>query len=147
MNTIHYYIEAGALTPEIDPGSGTGTKRLFSETNFIEVYILNAFLRFSFPKRFIVNFFKEINNSGKRDLLIPDEILRDKAIKYIQFHPHPGGKLAFNFYVGDGEENSPDFKTEFTMSMIINLNTVVSEYMTAFDSLGRVRISGPRSIP
>ena len=85
--------------------------------------------------------------AGKRDFLIPDVILKDKGIKYIQFHPHPGGKLAFNFYVGDGEENSPDFKTEFTMSMIINLNTVVSEYLTALDSLGRVRISGPRSIP
>ena len=36
VNTLHYYVAAGGLDPDVDPGEGRGKSRLFSPTNFVE---------------------------------------------------------------------------------------------------------------
>ena len=74
-NTLHYYIEAGVIFPDIDPGSGTGTVRLFSATNLIEAEILQQLIRFQLPKRVIVDVFRKIKVAGERDQLDPRVIL------------------------------------------------------------------------
>jgi DNA-binding transcriptional MerR regulator len=48
-NTLHYYIEAGAIVPE-DPGRGRGTRRVLSRKNFIEAAILKRLLDLGLTK-------------------------------------------------------------------------------------------------
>ena len=53
-NTLHYYIKAGALVPDIDAGKGRGKKRLFSETNLMEIFIIKRLIDYGIPQRVIV---------------------------------------------------------------------------------------------
>ena len=78
-NTMHYYIEAGGIVPDIDKSSGTGTKRLFSETNLVEAGVLFELMLLHIPKRESVSFLRRIRNNNDRDKLNPINILKGNS--------------------------------------------------------------------
>jgi len=76
-NTLHYYIQGGAITPEIDRGEGTGKTRRFSETNFVEAVLIKNLLDFGLPRKSILKIFKAINDSDERHRLNP-RLIKEK---------------------------------------------------------------------
>jgi len=78
VNTLHYYIREGCITPDIDEGSGTGHRRLFSAINFFEATIIKYLMSYGIPKKSIVGMMKSIQNAGDRHRLDPQRFF-DKA--------------------------------------------------------------------
>ena len=70
-NTLHLYIQEGALKPDVYPGSGTGTTRLFSATNLVEAILITKLILDGLPRRSIVSMFKGIKRAGDRKMLNP----------------------------------------------------------------------------
>ena len=59
-NTLHYYIKAGAIKPEIE-GNGRGTVRMFSRTNVIEAAIIKALINFGLSKKRILLIMRDVS--------------------------------------------------------------------------------------
>ena len=74
-NTLHYYIQAGGINPDIDAGSGTGHTRKFSATNFFQAGIIKVLMGYGLPKRSIVAMMKSIIKSKDENLLNPQKFL------------------------------------------------------------------------
>jgi len=75
-NTLHYYIREGAIIPDVDRGEGNGKQRLFSLTNVIEVAILSQLKGLRMPRKAIARLFKRIRETGDRENLDPENILK-----------------------------------------------------------------------
>jgi len=78
-NTLHYYIEAGAIIP-FDPGSGRGTQRRFSKKNLFEAVMLKHFIKIGFSKVLIVKIFKKINSSHSWKRLNPIDPIKEFVV-------------------------------------------------------------------
>jgi DNA-binding transcriptional MerR regulator len=86
-NTLHYYVQAGAIIPDIDLGEGTGHTRIFSETNLMEISILTTLVNFGLPKRIILQLFKNIQKAVERDKLNPEKIPEKAETQLLLFFP------------------------------------------------------------
>ena len=75
VTTLHYYIQAGIITPDVDIGEGTGNKRVLSMRNVFEAGILRQLMNYGLPKKTIVKCFKSIYRAGERDFLDPVRII------------------------------------------------------------------------
>ena len=42
LRSIQYYTERGVIVPEVDPGEGKGSKRLYSKKNLVEIGIIKC---------------------------------------------------------------------------------------------------------
>ncbi|BBO72767.1 hypothetical protein DSCW_01840 [Desulfosarcina widdelii] len=82
QNTLHLYIQAGALTPDIDPGKGTGKTRLLSGINFVQAVIIANMIDHGLPRRAIVEMMKSLNQDRGR--LDPDELPNHGTV-YVAF--------------------------------------------------------------
>ena len=121
FNTLNLYVQLGALIPDVDPGRGTGTKRLFSETNLVEAIILRDLIAFGFPRRWILVFFRSIRQTGERSLLDPEQIFKDKGIKYIYFYIIPGNNVVYSFFNDLNDKMLKDLPDIF---LLINLSKI-----------------------
>lgn len=94
VNTLHYYIESGAIIPDVDKGRGTGTKRIFSSLNFFEACIIKHLMNYRQPKKSIVAMMKSIRDAGDRHFLNPARFLKSDSDK---------GYIEFLVFISDGE--------------------------------------------
>ena len=78
-NTLHYYIQSEAIIPDVDEGSGTGTRRIFSGTNYFEACIIKQLMDYGLPKKSIVQMMKSVRDSGDRHFLNPDRFLKSDS--------------------------------------------------------------------
>ncbi len=78
LNTLHNYCKAGAITPEIDEGKGTGHQRVFSATNYVEAIIIKQLMNLGMPQAKIVMMLKSIVEAGDRRRLDPQRYLDRK---------------------------------------------------------------------
>ena len=99
VNTLHYYVQSGAIDP-IDPGSGRGTRRIFSEKNFIEAIILKRLLDLRLPKQTILNFFKELKLTNEWTKLDPRRIIEQRKKVLIIFYAH-GNTIKITYIIED----------------------------------------------
>ncbi|MGD9082882.1 MAG: MerR family transcriptional regulator [Desulfobacterales bacterium] len=112
VNTLHYYIKGGAIIPDIRLGEGTGKSREFSETNCLEVIIINRLMNYGIPRRTIIEIFKKIRKNGERGRLDPRKICNAKTTEYLLIYIHEKEFQGFRYrFVSDGgEKYSPTYK-------------------------------------
>lgn len=142
-NTLHYYIQSGAIVPDIDKGSGRGTKRLFSSTNLIEAIIIQRLIDLGLSKKRIVQALKSIQNANERSKL-SDPIEMSKFSEFLVLSPTADGSMTHQFI----ENNDPDAlmkilensstNTMFDCSIVLKLPLIWTEYdilSNKYDSL------------
>ncbi len=152
-NTLHYYIKAGGIIPDIDPGSGTGTSRKFSAINYFEAAIILNLMRYGLPKRTILEILINIKTAGDRSLLDPGEIYKlENCNRYlICWTQGEHGYYAHRFLNDGGDafkknredwpkymeqtsfdelESLTEFLTFIPYSIIINLNHACALFMS-----------------
>lgn len=107
INTLHYYVQAGIITPEIDRGSGTGHQRLFSETNAVEAAIIAKLMKMGLAKKNIAKVFEGIAKAGERKRLDPRNIVdSDDSVDFLLIYPGDDGNLSHRFVSNMGPEFS-----------------------------------------
>jgi hypothetical protein len=128
-NTLHYYIKAGAIVPDIDPGRGTGTKRLLSEINVMECVILKNLLSISLPKAVIVYFFKTIRKPyWERSLLDPSKIVSEKANLTLYFYTAgPEGEITYGIYKGPLDNKL--FGENIFVTIVVDLTAIAKQVL------------------
>jgi len=109
VTTLHYYIQAGIITPDIDIGEGTGNKRILSMRNVFEAGILRQLMNYGLPKKIIVKCFKSIYRAGERDLLDPERIIEtgpDDVFYtiYLVFYINDDTEITHRFIKDGGEQ-------------------------------------------
>jgi len=73
-NTLHFYIQGGAITPGIQASEGRGRPRLFSPTDLVEVFVLKWLMDLGLPRKFIFSFFRELRAGYGEDCMNPEKI-------------------------------------------------------------------------
>lgn len=73
-NTLHYYVDAGGITPDIDQGAGRGTSRRFSFANLVEGAIIRRLLDYGIPRKTIIAGLRSIADANERHLLKYDHL-------------------------------------------------------------------------
>ena len=134
VNTLHYYVAAGGLDPDVDPGEGRGKSRLFSPTNFVEALLIMRLILFGIPKKRILEFLKSIRKSGERDRLSPDRIEgAPKARIFLVFRLQtnmpatsldPDPEKIHQFVTGGVDS----VISRWYGSLVINLSVLLAEY-------------------
>jgi hypothetical protein len=99
-NTLHGYIKAGAIVPDIDPGSGTGTSRKLSATNIVECLILKDLMAIRLPRVLIISMLQKIRQSEERGNLDPISSSPGN-IKILIFPEWASNDICFQFIDGD----------------------------------------------
>ena len=126
INTLHYYIKAGIITPDVEESAGTGTSRYFSSINLMEASILIRLIRFGIPKRTISIFFQSIKK--ERDFLNPQKILKAKGNIFLYFLTDAeNSKLYHVFYSTVTIDFKPlDFNdySLCSIAIVLNLTTI-----------------------
>lgn len=103
-NTLHYYIENGAIVPDVDPGHGRGTQRLFSAVNVIEIVMIHKLMKLGLLKKNITQMILELRKTGDREKLIISPYPYDNQL-YLAFVADDAGICKHFFaYQPDGSE-------------------------------------------
>ncbi len=131
-NTLEFYIENGALNPDIGFGSGTGSQHLFSTTNVMEAAIIHRMMSLSISKRLILAILKSINKSGKRPLLNPQSILKEDGTQFLMIFSGPNKKLTYNICTIQGHPSS-----SLEAFFIINLTVMAKKYINLEDKTNK----------
>lgn len=126
-NVIHVYHQAGALIPDIDQGKGTGHRRLFSATNFMEAAIISYMMGDGMPRRVIVDTLKSIRSANERHLLNPASIIKSMFGHYLVLY-NEGGKFRHQFLTEDSSKTVmsslllrvPEFTHVFNLTSLFN---------------------------
>jgi hypothetical protein len=105
-NTLHYYIEAGAIIPDVDESQGRGTQRLFSAVNLIEVAMVKRLISFGLLKKSIVLMLKSIRAKNERERLVSSLYAQDGINVFIAFAPD-GSKGFEHRFAHEGEGTGP----------------------------------------
>jgi DNA-binding transcriptional MerR regulator len=129
MNTLHYYINAGAITPDVDEGRGYGHKRLFSSTNFTEVIIIRRLMDMGLPQSRITVMMKSINAAGDRSRLDPMKYLHAWTAggqfrrDYIVFLP--AGKKYDHVFI-TGQDSLASFMETNPVALVVDLYNAIA---------------------
>jgi DNA-binding transcriptional MerR regulator len=110
-NTLHYYIQAGALEPDVNAGQGTGTQRLFSVANLFEATLISRLINLGMPRRAIVAFMKDIRKNNDRKRMDPETIMVSKYVELLIFHQDKGQYV--HKFVTDGGKKHKLARAQF----------------------------------
>ncbi|MFZ7124748.1 MAG: MerR family transcriptional regulator [Desulfobacterales bacterium] len=128
-NTLHYYVQAGAVTPDIDGGDGRGTRRLFSGTNLVEVVIINRLIEMGVAKQRILECLKGIREAGDREKLAPEKIQHPFS-GFLVFAWDGSGQIKHKFIgYADREKALSELWKSGICSIVVNLNAIFAEYV------------------
>jgi DNA-binding transcriptional MerR regulator len=103
-NTLHYYIQAGAIEPDVAAGQGTGTQRLFSVANLFEATLISRLINLGMPRRAIVAFMKDIRGNNERERMDPEKILASKYVELLIFYQDKG-RYVHKFVTDGGKKH------------------------------------------
>ncbi len=103
-NTLHYYIENGAIVPDIDQSQGRGTQRRFSAVNMIEIVIIHRLIKIGLLKKNITQMIKGLRDKGDREKLIMSPYPHDDELDLV-FTVDDNDVCKHYFVFSSGDEN------------------------------------------
>ncbi len=125
-NTLHYYLQRGAFTPDVQPAKGRGSHRRFSARNLLEACLLKFLMDLGLPRRFILDFFDGIHETYRSGVLDPEAIASSSGEMIIIFYPGMGDKPFFRILTLN--ESSGDIGTPLLDrpgAMLVNVSWIV----------------------
>ena len=127
VNTLHYYVQAGAIVPDISTGAGRGTKRLFGSKNLVEVIIVKRMIEMHVGKQKIVEAMKSLRTDGEYKKKSLSE-LGDPVHRYLSVFSLEKGQMVHRLIKFSDEDS---LKTLWQMdfcAITVNLSHIIMEY-------------------
>ena len=125
-NTLHSYIQRGAIVPEVRDAEGRGSRRLFSARNLVEAFVLKWLMDLGLPRNAILAFFENARRGYGPDCFDPRTV-QERSRVTILFYPSSRGETAFRILEGEaGEGGRLQVLDDGPGWIVINLSWIVT---------------------